>query len=131
MGSQFRPFGFKLDPDWIKLGPNGTALDPFGSHWTPWGPIGCQVRFGYLASSEVRSERTKSAFLELMTVVTAVSQVVARIAARTLHPTRAEARNDSRYTNSLKIERRRVHLPSIQTSSKPDYWDPNSINPQP
>ena len=67
------------------------------------GGVGCKSAAGDLASSEVRSGRTTSAFLELAGRFTAEAEVVARPAARTPHPTRAGGQDDGSYTNSLKL----------------------------
>ena len=92
-GAQLGPNFSQFGSNWIQIGPNWVPivlhLDPFGCHWPLWGPIGCQARFGNLASSEVRSGRTRSAFLELVIGTPDLTEVVARPAARTPHPTRA------------------------------------------
>ena len=103
---------------WAQLGPNFTQLCsnciqigsnwvPLGLHLVPTGPssgarLGAKPRFGDLASSEVRSGRTRSAFWEF---VAAESEVVSRRAARSPPPTRAGGQDDGSYTNSLKPAR--------------------------
>ena len=81
------PNGVPMSPDWVQIrsnwAPIGLHLDPFGSHWPLWSPIACQARFGHLASSEVRSGRTRSAFWEH---TAEWRKVVARPAARTPIP---------------------------------------------
>ena len=102
--AQLGPNFIQLGSNWIQIGSNwvpiGLHLDPFGSHWPLWGPIGCQARFGNLASSEVRSGRTTCTFLEF---VAEKPEMVSRRTARSPPPTRAGGQDDGSYTNSLKI----------------------------
>lgn len=89
--AQMGPNFIQLGSNWIQIGSNWAPivfhLDPFGCHWPLWGPMGCQARFGNLASPEVRSGRTRSAFWELATGPTGMAEVVARTVARTPHST--------------------------------------------
>ena len=93
-----------IGPDWIPMSSNldqiGAGLAQIGSQvdstWTPgdptgpsWDPTGSRARFGNLASSEVRSGRTRSAFWEHTTDTTGSgesAEVVAGPAARTPIP---------------------------------------------
>ena len=115
--AQLGPNFAQLGSNWIQIGSNWVPivlhLDPFGSHWPLWGPIGCQARFGNLASSEVRSLRATSAFLEFAAGAAGGAEVVSRTAARTPPPTRAGGQDDGSYTNSLKLDTGDTYLESI------------------
>ena len=96
--AQLGPNFFQLCSNCIQIRSNWVAivhhLDPFRFHWPLCGHIRCRARFGNLASSEARSGRTRSAFLEFVTASGGEAEVVSRTAARSSPPTRAGGQDD-------------------------------------